>query len=1072
MLSFIRLALRRPYTAAIAALLIALLGVLSVTRMIVDIFPVIDIPVVLVVWNYPGLSATDMERRVNLISERAYSTTVNGISRIESQAIPGVGLLKVYFQPGTDVGASIAQVNAVNSTVLHFVPPGMSPPTVIQYNAANVPVVQMTISSKTLPEQQLADYALNFIRIKLFTIQGLSTPAPFGGKTRQIMIYVDPAKLSAKGLTATAVLNALQNSNVIVPAGTARIGSHEYNVSLNSSPEAVEDFKNIPLGVVNGAPVLLSDVGTVNDSYAVQNNIVHVDGKRATYLAILKHADASTLAVVDSTRDLLPQIQAAAPKGMELRLDFDQSVFVRAAVTNVIREALISSILVSLMILLFLGDWRSTVVVSLSIPLSIGAGLIGLLLTGQSINLMTLGGLALAIGLLVDNATVTIENIHRNQTLGKGLTRAIVDGASEVVQPLTVATLAICIVFFPVVLLEGPARFLFIPLAITVVLAMIASYFLSFTVVPAFSRFLLTEHVHEEGEGSGVFGSFERGFMRVRDGYGRALAVALEQHRLVLVGVGVLLVLTGGLATVIGTDFFPTADVGIIKLHYRAPPGTRIEQTEKLVLDVERHIRQIIPANELHTINDMIGLPIYYNLALVPTDNVSGMDAEILIQLGEGHHPSIDYMREMRRRLPAAFPGSTFYFQTADIVSQVLNFGLAAPIDVQINGPSIDTSYDIGRKLLSSIKTIPGVADAHVQQVMSYPGLKIAVDRQRAAEVGLSQRDVANNMLTGLSSSAGVSPSFYLSPANGVNYFVAVQMPLPQVSTVSQLMNMPMAAARVPTNPISAEPGAPTLRLSDIAKVAPYTDMESINHYTVQRVIDVDANVDGRDLGGVASDIQKAIDKLKPSIPATTQITIRGQNEVMNTAFRDLGLGLILAVILVYALLVVLFQSWVDPLIIMMAVPGALMGILWMLALTGTTINVESLMGAIMSVGISVSNSILVVSFANDIRAREGHSALEAVIEAGRTRLRPILMTAMAMILGMIPMALGLGEAGEQNAPLGRAVIGGLILATFATLFLVPIGYILLRKKPPALFTLDKRFDEEMTGGGLKGNPG
>jgi multidrug efflux pump subunit AcrB len=868
------------------------------------------------------------------------------------------------------------------------------------------------------------------------------------------------------------VLNALQNSNVIVPAGTARLGSHEYNVSLNSSPEAVEDFKNIPIGVVNGVPVLLSDVGTVNDSYAVQNNIVHVDGKRATYLTILKHADASTLAVVDSTRELLPQIQAAAPKGMELRLDFDQSVFVRAAVSNVIREALISSVLVSLMILLFLGDWRSTVVVSLSIPLSIGAGLIGLLLTGQSINLMTLGGLALAIGLLVDNATVTIENIHRNQTLGKGLTRAIVDGASEVVQPLTVATLAICIVFFPVVLLEGPARFLFIPLAITVVLAMIASYFLSFTVVPAFSRFLLSEHVHQEGEGSGVFGSFERGFIRVRNAYGHALAVALEQRRLVLIGVGVLLLLTGGLATVIGTDFFPTADVGIIKLHYRAPPGTRIEQTEKQVLDVERHIRQIIPASELHTINDMIGLPIYYNLALVPTDNVSGMDAEILIQLGEGHHPSVDYMREMRRRLPGAFPGSTFYFQTADIVSQVLNFGLAAPIDVQIQGADINASYDIGRKLLSSIKTIPGLVDAHIQQVMSYPGLKIAVDRQRAIEVGLSQRDVANNMLTGLSSSAGVSPSFYLSPANGVNYFVAVQMPLPQVSTVSQLMNMPMAAARAPTNPLSAEPGAPTLRLSDIAKVTPYTDMESINHYTVQRVIDVDANVDGRDLGGVAADIQKAIDKLKPSLPATTQITIRGQNEVMNTAFRDLGLGLILAVILVYALLVVLFQSWVDPLIIMMAVPGALMGILWMLALTGTTINVESLMGAIMSVGISVSNSILVVSFANDIRAREGHSALEAVIEAGRTRLRPILMTAMAMILGMIPMALGLGEAGEQNAPLGRAVIGGLIMATFATLFLVPIGYILLRKKPPTLFTLDKRFDEEMTGGGLEGNPG
>jgi multidrug efflux pump subunit AcrB len=1068
LLSFVRLSLRRPYTAAITALLIALLGILSVTRMIVDIFPVIDIPVVLVVWNYPGLSATDMERRVNLITERAMSTTVNGISRIESQAIPGVGLLKVYFQPGTDIGASIAQMNAVSSTVLHNTPPGMSPPSIIQFNAANVPVVQMTISSKTLSEQQLADYALNFIRIKLFTVPGLSSPAPFGGKTRQIMIYVDPARLSAKGLPVSAVLNALQSSNVIVPAGTARIGGHEYNVSLNSSPDAVEEFANIPIGVVGGVPVLIGDVGTVKDSYAVQSNIVHVDGKRATYLAILKHSDASTLAVVDAARDLLPQIQAAAPKGMELRLDFDQSVFVRAAVTNVIREAVISSLLVSLMILLFLGDWRSTVVVSLSIPLSIGAGLIGLLLTGQSINLMTLGGLALAIGLLVDNATVIIENIHRNQTLGKGLTRAILDGSAEVVQPLTVATLAICIVFFPVVLLEGPARFLFIPLAITVVLAMVASYLLSFTVVPAFSRFILTDHVHQEGEGKGVFGTFERGFIGLRNGYDRALHVVLDQRKFVLAGIGVLLLVTAGVFTIIGTDFFPTADVGIIKLHYRAPPGTRIEETEKLVLEVEKYIRRIIPPGELKTINDMIGVPIYYNLALVPTDNVSGMDAEILIQLAEGHRPSADYMQAMRQKLPAAFPGSTLYFQTADIVSQVLNFGLAAPIDVQVQGADIYKSYDTARLLLAAMKKIPGVADAHIQQVMSYPGLRINVDRQRAIAVGLSQRDVANNMLTGLSSSSGVSPSFFLSPVNGVNYFVAVQMPLPQVSTVSQLMNMPMAGPSVPANPISATPGAPSLRLSDVAGVKPVADMESINHYMVQRVIDVDANVVGRDLGAVAADIQKEINRIKPGLPATTAITIRGQNEVMNTAFTDLGEGLILAVILVYALLVVLFQSWLDPLIIMMAVPGALIGILWMLALTGTTINVESLMGAIMSVGISVSNSILVVSFANDVRVARGLSAFEAVIEAGRTRLRPILMTAMAMILGMIPMALGLGEAGEQNAPLGRAVIGGLMLATLATLFLVPIAYILLRKSPPALYTLDKRFEEEIADKGTE----
>src|SRR5580698_1669946 len=798
MIGLVRSALRRPYTSAIAAMLIIMMGALSVTRMIVDIFPVIDIPVVMVVWNYNGLTTEDMERRVVFISERAYSTTVNGISRIESQSIPGIGILKVYFQQGTDIGGAIAQITSVNNSVLRGAPPGMQPPGVIQFNASNVPVVQMTLSSKTLSEQQIFDYSLNFNRIRLFTIPGLSTPGPFGGKQRQINVDVDPTLLTAKGFSLNDVVNTLQTSNVIVPAGTARIGDRTYNVQLNSSPATVDRFNALPIGVYDGVPVTIGDVGHVSDSFATQTNIVHVNGKRAVYLAILKHADASTLAVVDATRAALPEIQAAAPKGLELKLDFDQSVFVRAAVENVVHEAIISSILVSVLILVFLGSWRNTVIVSTSIPLSIFAGIIGLFLAGNSINLMTLGGLALAIGLLVDNATVTIENIHRNQTLGKGLTLAILDGSAEVIQPLTVATLAICIVFFPVVLLEGPARFLFIPLAITVVLAMVASYILSFTVVPPFARFILTDHVHQEGEGKGLFGTFERGFIGLRDAYGRALHVVLDQRKFVLVCVGLLLLLTAGLATIIGTDFFPTADVGIIKLHYRAPAGTRIEETERQVLDVERHIRQIIPASELHTINDMIGIPIYYNLALVPTDNVSGMDAEILIQLGEGHKPSADYMREMRRQLPRAFPGATFYFQTADIVSQVLNFGLAAPLDVQIQGADINKSYDIGRQLLASMEKIPGVADAHIQQVMSYPGLKINVDRQRAAEVGLTQSAVASNMLTSLSSSAGVSPSFWLSPVNGVNYFVAVQMPLPQVSTVSELMNMPMAGASTP----------------------------------------------------------------------------------------------------------------------------------------------------------------------------------------------------------------------------------------------------------------------------------
>ena len=793
MIGLVRLALRRPYTSAIAALLILLLGVLSVTRMIVDIFPVIDIPVVLVVWNYNGLTTEDMERRVVFISERAYSTTVNGISRIESQSIPGIGILKVYFQPGTDIGGAIAQISSVNNSILRGAPPGMQPPGVIQFNASNVPVVQMTLSSKTLTEQQIFDYSLNFIRIRLFTIPGLSTPGPFGGKSRQINVDLDPSRLEAKGFSPVDVVNALQASNVIVPAGTARLGDREYNVQLNSSPTSVERFNALPIGVFNGAPVTLGDVGHVSDSFATQTNIVHVNGKRAVYLAILKHADASTLAVVDAARDALPEIQAAAPDGLELKLDFDQSVFVRAAVQNVIREAIISSILVSLLILVFLGSWRNTVIVSTSIPLSIFAGLIGLFLTGNTINLMTLGGLALAIGLLVDNATVTIENIHRNQSLGKPLTVAILDGSAEVIQPLTVATLAICIVFFPVVLLFGVARFLFIPLAVTVVFCMLASYVLSFTVVPSFARLLLASEAQHHGPPRGFFGAFDRGFDRFRDGYGRLLEGALHRRTFVLVCAGLLLVVSGGLAGVIGLDFFPTADVGLIKLHYRAPPGTRLEQTEELVLQVEDRIRKIIPADELDTINDTIGVPSSFNLAFVPSDNVGAMDAEILISLKPDHHPSIDYIRAIRARLPDEFPGSIFYFQTADIVSQVLNFGLSAPIDVQIQDVNFERATALGRQLLERMRRIPGVADPHIVQVLNYPTLQVDVDRLRAAKLGISQRDVANNMLTSLSSSVLVSPNFFLNPQNNVNYSVAVQTPIDQLNSVDDLLDMPVS---------------------------------------------------------------------------------------------------------------------------------------------------------------------------------------------------------------------------------------------------------------------------------------
>jgi multidrug efflux pump subunit AcrB len=1066
MIGLVRLGLRRPYTSAIAALLILLMGALSITRMIVDIFPVIDIPVVMIVWNYPGLTTEDMERRVVFITERAYSTTVNGIQRIESQSIPGTGLLKVYFQPGADIGSSIAQITAVNNSILRSAPPGMQPPAVIQFNASNVPVVQMTLSSNTLTEQQIYDYSLNFIRVKLFTIPGLSTPAPFGGKSRQINVSLDPNRLVAKGFTPVDVVNALQSSNVIVPAGTARIGEREYNVQMNSSPSAVDRFNQLPIGVYNGAPVTLGDVASVSDSFAPQTNIVHVNGKRAVYLAILKHADASTLAVVEAAKDAMPAIKAAAPDGLDLKLDFDQSVFVRGAVENVVREAIISSILVSVLILIFLGSWRNTVIVSTSIPLSIFAGIIGLFLTGNTINLMTLGGLALAIGLLVDNATVTIENIHRNQSLGKPLTVAILDGTAEVIQPLTVATLAICIVFFPVVLLFGVARFLFIPLAVTVVLCMLASYVLSFSVVPSFARVLLaggSQHHHEPPRG--FFGAFDRGFNRLRDAYGRALAAVLERRIFVLLCMLALLVLTCALATRLGMDFFPSADVGLIKLHYRAPAGTRIEQTEKLVLQVEDRIRQLIPADELDTINDNVGIPSSFNLAFVPSDNVGSMDAEILISLKSEHHPTIGYIRAIRSHLPDEFPGSIFYFQTADIVSQVLNFGLSAPVDIQIQDVNFERGYGLSQQLLQKLRLIPGVADPHLVQVLNYPSLQVDVDRLRAIKLGLGQRDVANNMLTTLSSSSLVAPNFFLNPQNNVNYNVSVQTPIEQINSVADLLNT--AVSKPDTSGVTGPttlPSAPVMRLADVAAISPRSSLESVNHYTVQRVIDIAANVDGRDLGSTAAEIQTAINQVSKGLPVTVRIDIRGQSEVMQTSFRSLAIGMILAVILVYALLVVLFQSWVDPLIIMMAVPGALIGMVWMLAVTGTTINVESLMGAIMSIGISVSNSILVVSFANDLRSREEIGALAASIEAGRIRLRPILMTALAMIIGMVPMALGLGEAGEQNAPLGRAVIGGLLAATLATLFIVPIGYTLLRKRTPSLHTLDQRFAAEAAG--------
>jgi multidrug efflux pump subunit AcrB len=1055
----VRLALRRPYTVAVFCFVILLLGALCAERMQKDIFPTIDIPVVIVVWSYGGLSAEDMERRVVVISERAYSTTVNGVSRIESESIDGIGVLKVYFEQGTDIGGAIAQIASVSQSATRVMPPGITPPAVIQFNASNVPVAQMTISSSTRTEQELFDYGLNFVRIRLFTIPGLATPAPYGGKQREVVIDVDPERAGAYGLGTHDVVQALLSSNLIEPAGSVRVGSVEYDVTMNSSPGTIEEFGRMPLKVQGGAEVRVGDVALVHDGFAPQTNIARVDGNRATYLAILKKANASTLAVVDAARDALPIIRAAAPEGMEIKIDFDQSVFVRAAMSGVLREAVVSSLLVSLMVLVFLGSWRSVVVVSTSIPLSIFVALAGLFATGQSLNIMTLGGMALAIGMLVDDATVEIENIHRNRGLGKPLTVAILDGAAQIAVPALAATLTICIVFFPVVLLTGPAKYLFTPLALSVVFAMLASYVLSRTLVPTLSR-LLMEGEHDgppRGLGKVRLGAFDA-LQRV---YGAALETVLAHRAFVMVCSLALVGVVGWVATAVGTDFFPEVDAGLMRLHVRAPAGTRVEETEHVVAAVEERIRAVIPPEELSTVNDNIGVPISYNLAFVQTDNIGGADADVLVALAPKHAPTAEYRRRLRTELRQDFPDVQFYFQAADIVSQVLDFGLSAPVDVEIEGPDLERSAGIARDLRDRIRAIPGTEDVRIAQVLDRPALRVDVDRDRAAQVGVTQRDVADNVLTTLSSSSLVAPSFWLNPKNNVNYFVVVQSPLDKVASVDSLMGMPVARPGPGAGAV-----APYLR--SVATLKPSQVFGMVNHDSVQRVLDVQCNVYGRDLGGVSGDIQREMDALAPTLPKNVRMHLRGQSESMRTSFRSLGFGLVLASVLVYLLLVVLFQSWLDPFIIIFAVPGALVGVVGILAATRTTLNVESLMGSIMAVGVAVSNSILLVSFANEVRVQVGRphdiGPVAAALEAGKTRLRPVLMTAMAMILGMLPMALGTGEGGEQNAPLGRAVIGGLLVATLVTLFVVPVVYSLLRRKAPRKGELDARFAAETVG--------
>jgi len=1086
----VRLALRRPYTFVVVAVLIAILGGAAIVTMPVDIFPYIDIPVVSVVWTYAGLPPEEMEKRMVTIFERAMTTTVNDIEHIESQSYSGVSVTRVYFQPKAKVELALSQVTAIAQTLLRIFPPGTTPPSIIKYDASSVPIIQLGLGSKTLSEQELYDLGQNFIRTQLATIQGAAVPSPFGGKSRSVMVDINPELLFSRGLTPIDVSNALGNQNLILPAGDVKIGDKDYQVKVNSSPRVLADLNNMPIKVVNGATVYLGDVAQVHDGYAVQTSIVRTNGTRGALLTVLRNGQASTLAVVNNVKKALPKILATVPPALQVRQFFDQSIFVRAAINGVVREAVTAAFLTGMMILVFLGSWRSTVIVCISIPLSILVSLIVLSLTGHTINVMTLGGMALAVGILVDDATVEIENTHRNMAMKKPLVRAVLDGAQQIAAPAFVSTLCICIVFVPVLMLTGAAKYLFTPMALAVVYAMMASYLLSRTLIPTMVHYLLKQEVKlyaqgEHGETAGGKGPiwkahyiFNRRFELMRSSYTSLLHWALDHRAPVLSGFGLFVAASLCLAVFIGRDFFPVVDSGQMRLHARAPSGTRIEETEVVFSNIEREIRDIIPPNEIRNIIDNIGIPNGgFNLAFGDSPTIGVSDGDILISLDpENHGPTAEYTDRLRKRLHEKFPDVTLFFEAANITNQILNFGLPAPIDVQVVGRNADANYQIADRLRSQISAIPGAVDVHIHQVVDYPEIHVDVDRSKAAMVGLTQKDAANSMLISLTGSSQVAPTQWMDYNTGVSYFVSVQTPQYRMNSIERLMSTPVSQgstfssstaaslagtansgdASVGSGPNQAtqaygNPGAASTNpqlLSNMARISRNIGPEIINHYNVQPVFDVFANVDRRDLGAVGSAVEKLVAQTAKNLPRGSSINIRGQISTMESSFIGLGLGMILAVVLVYLIMAVNFQSWLDPFIILMALPGALAGIVWILFLTQTTFSVPSLMGSIMCIGVATANSILMVVFANDQR-QEGMDSRSAALSAGHTRIRPVIMTASAMIIGMFPMALGMGEGGEQNAPLGRAVIGGLVLATVTTLFVVPLVYSMLRTKPP-----------------------
>jgi multidrug efflux pump subunit AcrB len=1034
----VRLALRRPYTFIVLAMLIVLLGGFSILRTPTDIFPNIDIPVISAIWSYTGLPPEDMASRIVANAERYAQTTVNDVQHSESQSLFGISVVKYFFQPNVNEELAYAQITGVSQTLLRQAPPGTTPPFILAYNASTVPILQLALESPSLSEAQVFDMANTIVRPNMATVAGASLPYPYGGKQRQVQVDIDPEALRAKGLAAADVSNAIGAQNLIVPAGTEKIGDIEYNVKLNSSPANATDLNNVPIRYVNGTVVFVHDVANVRDGSIPQTNLVRLNGRHAVLMSVLKTGSASTLQIVDSIKRLLPRIRSQLPEDLKIEAHADQSIFVRAAVNSVIREGVIAAALTGLMILLFLGSWRSTLIITISIPLSVLTSIVCLSAIGETINIMTLGGLALAVGILVDDATVAIENINWHLEQGKEVEAAILDGAHQIALPALVSTLCICVVFVPMFLLTGVSRFLFVPLAEAVVFAMLASYLLSRTLVPTLAKYWLQRHVAREAldQSGGLFSRFQHGFERrfalLRDGYHAMLAAGLH-HGLAFIVVFMLIGSTAFLLLPwLGRDFFPSVDAGQVRLHLRARSGTRLEQTAILVDEVEARIRKTIPADELDTLLDNIGVPYSgINLSYSTSAPIGPGDADIMIALRSEHRrPTAEYVRTLRAQLREEFPSTIFSFLPSDIVSQILNFGLPSPFDVQVVGNDLAGNRALANALLARLQRIPGAVDLRIQQAFDYPQVNVTVDRVNAVQLGFTQQDVANNVLISLSGSQQTAPSFWVDPRSGIQYNVATQAPQYRLASLQDLA----------VTPVTKGTGGGQQLLANLATIDRGVGQAVVSHYDSRPVIDIYGSVDGTDLGTVGDAVRRQVEAVRHELPRGSDLTMRGQTETMRTSFSGLAYGMIGAVLLIYLLIVVNFQSWLDPIIIISALPSALGGMVWMLFVTHTTISVPALIGAIMCLGVATANSILVVSFARE-RLDQGVDAAAAALEAGFVRFRPVLMTALAMVIGMLPMSLGLGEGGEQNAPLGRAVIGGLLFATFATLLFVPVVF-------------------------------